>query len=68
MTEKKVLKGMFGPERELREGWRKLHDKELHNFHSSPNDSSDQMKEEMGATCRTHVEDEKCVHTFSLTP
>jgi hypothetical protein len=37
MFENKVLRRIFEPNRnELREGWRKLHDEELHNLYSSP--------------------------------
>jgi hypothetical protein len=33
----RVLRRMFGPKRkEVVEGWRKLHNEELHNFYSSP--------------------------------
>jgi hypothetical protein len=32
-----VLRGIFGPKRdEVTGGWRKLHNKELHNLYSSP--------------------------------
>jgi hypothetical protein len=32
-----MLKGIFGPKRdEVTEGWRKLHNEELHNLYSSP--------------------------------
>jgi hypothetical protein len=35
--ENKVLRRIFGPKRdELTGGWRKLHNEELHNLHSSP--------------------------------
>jgi hypothetical protein len=35
--EKRVLRRIFGPMRdEVTGGWRKLHNKELHNFYSSP--------------------------------
>jgi hypothetical protein len=38
MFEKKVLRRIFRPKREeVRAGWRKLHNEELHNFYSSPN-------------------------------
>jgi len=34
------LRKIFGPKMdEVREGWRKLHDKELHDLYSSPNNS-----------------------------
>jgi hypothetical protein len=36
--EKRVLRRTFGPQRdEVTEGWRKLHNEELHNLYSSPN-------------------------------
>jgi hypothetical protein len=35
--ENRVLRRMFGPKRdEVTEGWRKLHNEELHNLYSSP--------------------------------
>jgi hypothetical protein len=35
--ENKVLRGIFGPERDgVTGGWRKLHNEELHNLYSSP--------------------------------
>jgi hypothetical protein len=36
--ENRVLRTIFGPKRdEVPRGWRKLHNEELHNVHSSPN-------------------------------
>jgi hypothetical protein len=36
--ENRVLRGTFGPAREeLVEGWRRLHNEELHNLYASPN-------------------------------
>jgi hypothetical protein len=35
--EKRVLRKIFGPEREEDGSWRKLHNDELHNLYSSPN-------------------------------
>jgi hypothetical protein len=33
-----VLRRIFGPKRdEIREGWRTMHNEELHNLYSSPN-------------------------------
>jgi hypothetical protein len=35
--ENRVLKRIFGPKRdEVRGGWRKLHNEEIHNLYSSP--------------------------------
>jgi hypothetical protein len=35
--EKRVLRGIFGPKRdEVRGGWKKLHNEELHNLYCSP--------------------------------
>jgi hypothetical protein len=37
MFERKVLRTIFGPKRdEIVEGWRKLHNDELHNLYSTP--------------------------------
>jgi hypothetical protein len=37
MSENRVLRKIFGPKRdEVIEGWRKLHNEELHNLYSSP--------------------------------
>jgi hypothetical protein len=35
--ENRVLRRIFGPEREEDRSWRKLHNDELHNLYSSPN-------------------------------
>jgi hypothetical protein len=36
--EKRVLRGIFGPNRvEVTGGWRRLHNEELHNLDASPN-------------------------------
>jgi hypothetical protein len=36
--ENRVLRRIFGPKRdEMTGGWRKLHNEELHHFHSAPN-------------------------------
>jgi hypothetical protein len=35
--ENRVLRGIYGPKMEgVTEGWRKLHNEELHNLYSSP--------------------------------
>jgi hypothetical protein len=37
--EKRVLRRIFRPKREeVAGGWRRLHNEELHNLHTSPND------------------------------
>jgi hypothetical protein len=37
MLENRVFRRIFGPKRdEVTEGWRKLHNEELHNLYSSP--------------------------------
>jgi hypothetical protein len=37
VSEKRVLRGIFGPKRDEVTGeWRKLHSVELHNLHSNP--------------------------------
>jgi hypothetical protein len=36
--ERRVLRIIFGPKKdEVKGGWRKLHNEEIHNFYSSPN-------------------------------
>jgi len=43
------------------EGWRRLHNEQLHNLYAS----GDQIKEdEMGGSCITHGRDEKFIHYF----
>jgi sulfite reductase beta subunit-like hemoprotein len=38
VNDNRVLKGIFGPEKEeVRGGWRRLHNAELHNLHTSQN-------------------------------
>jgi hypothetical protein len=49
--ENRVLRRIFGPKRdEVTGGWRKLHNEELHNLHTSPNEIKE---EEMGMECST---------------
>jgi hypothetical protein len=60
--ENRVLRRTFGPKTdEVMEGWRKLHNKELHNlyFSQSTNNQNDKVKEdEMGRECSTNGEEE----------
>jgi hypothetical protein len=55
--ENRVLRGIFGPKREVDGPWRKLHNDELHSLYSSPNIvrviKSRRMR---GGTCGTHGE------------
>jgi hypothetical protein len=36
MFENRVLRGIFGPKRDVMGGWRKLHNEELRDLYSSP--------------------------------
>jgi hypothetical protein len=58
--ENRVLRGIFGPKGdEVMGDWRELHNEELHNLYSSPND---QVKEdEMGRACSTNGGEEECI-------
>jgi hypothetical protein len=50
----RVLRRIFGPKRdEVRGGWRKLHNEELHNLYSSPNIIRMIKSKRMG--CAGHV-------------
>jgi hypothetical protein len=63
--EKRVLRRLFGPERdEVTAGWRKMHNDERHNLYSSPYIIRIKMDEMVGA-CSTHRGDGKCVQNFS---
>jgi hypothetical protein len=55
--ENRMLRRIFGPNRdEVTGGWRKLHNVELHNLYSSPN----QVKGvEMGRACSTNGKEER---------
>jgi hypothetical protein len=63
--ENRVLRRIFGSKREEDGSWRKVHNDELHSLDSSPNTVSDQIKEdEVGGTCGTHGEGERCLQGF----
>jgi hypothetical protein len=62
--ENRVLRRTFGPKRdEVKGGWRKLHNKELHNSYCSPSIfKKDQVKEDdMGRACSTNDGEDECV-------
>jgi hypothetical protein len=56
----RVLRRIFGPKRDDVTGdWKELHNEELHNLYSSPND---QVKvNEKGRACSTNGGDEECI-------
>jgi hypothetical protein len=62
--ENRVLRRISGPKRdEVTEGWRKLHNDELHNLYTSPSTiRNDQVKEyEIGRACSTNEGDEEYI-------
>jgi hypothetical protein len=61
--ENRVLRRIFGPKRdEVTAGWRKLHNEELHNFYSSPNNYNYQVKEvEIGRACSANGGEDECI-------
>jgi hypothetical protein len=59
LFENMVLR-IFLPKREkVAEGWRSLHNEELHNLYVSP--SHEVKVNEMGSTCSSHGRDEKFI-------
>jgi hypothetical protein len=64
--ENRVLRRIFGPKRdEIIGGWKKLHNKELHNFYSPPVMRTMTVKEgEIGGACSTCRRKEDCVQGF----
>ena len=65
--ENRVLRRIFGPKRdEVSREWRKLHNEELNDLCSSPNNIRvDQIeKNEMGGACTTYEGEERCRQGF----
>jgi hypothetical protein len=63
-----VLRGVFGPLKdEVTEGWRKVHNEELHNLYSSPNIIRVmKLRTERYAGHVTRMgEKKKCIQNFS---
>jgi hypothetical protein len=62
----RVLRRVFGlKEDEVVGGWRRLHNKELHNLYASPDIVSAQnVLVVMCGACRTHKRDEKFIQNF----
>jgi hypothetical protein len=55
VCENRVLRRIFGPRREeVAGGWRRLHNKELHNLYSSPNIM--RVMESRGMRCAGHLD------------
>jgi hypothetical protein len=58
----RALRKIFGPERyEVIRGWRKLHNEELHNLHSSPSiiRMIKSKRTRLGRACSTHGGEEE---------
>jgi hypothetical protein len=52
-----VQRGIFGLKKdEIVEGWRKLHNEDLHNLYFSPSIIGMIQLDEMGSACNTHGE------------
>jgi hypothetical protein len=66
VSEDRVLRRIFGPEREeVGTDWRSLHNEKIHNLYASPNIIMViEKKNEMGGACRMHGKDDKCVQYF----
>jgi hypothetical protein len=63
--ENRILRRIFRPKRDEVTGeWRKLHNGELHNFHSSPDIIRQVKANEVGGACGTHGRGEKSVQGF----
>jgi hypothetical protein len=68
VTENRVLRRIFGPEREeVAGGWRRLHNEALHKLYASPCYQNYQSKEkEMNGEYSTHGTYEKYMQNFGL--
>jgi hypothetical protein len=63
--ENRVMRGIFGPERdEVTGDWRKLHNEELHNLHSCLDIIRQVKAYEVGGVCGTYWGGEKSVQGF----
>jgi hypothetical protein len=65
-----VLRRIFGAKGdEVKRGWRKLHNKELHNIFFAKHNYNDQvMKDEMGRACSTQGEKRNAYRIFVGRP
>jgi hypothetical protein len=64
LFENRVLRRIFGPKRDKVTGeWRKLHNEELSNLYSFPQDCAGGKieKNEMGGACGAYGRGERCV-------
>jgi hypothetical protein len=61
--ENTVLRNIFGPKRdEVKVGWRKLHNEELHKLYFSPNVIRMINSAMMDRVCSTHGGEEECIY------
>jgi hypothetical protein len=68
VSENTALRRIFGPKREkMAGGWRRLHNKELHNFFASPNIFR-VIKSRMRGTCGTHGRNKFIQYFFFVKP
>jgi hypothetical protein len=66
ILENKVLRRIFGPERDEVTGeWRRLRNKELYAVYSSPDIRVIKSRREMGRTRSTYGGEERCIQGFS---